>query len=119
MKRYELGSNEHGAPDLVAYDHGDYVTFDDHDAEVQRLNARIAELEAQVARYPKTEDGVTIYPGMTVHGGLCHGPHIVSGFDVTTSGKLTCIYFRDGGFDAIVCRYYSTQQAAEAAKGET
>lgn len=116
MKRYELGSNEHGAPDMVAYDHGDYVLFDDHDAEVDRLNARIAELEAIVAELPATADGVPIEIGGVVWDTVVtpEAYRYVTGVTVYADGEMW-VHFAKHSSPSSRC--YSNRQAAEAAKG--
>lgn len=72
---------------------------------------RLKRLEAAL---PKTADGVPIVPSMTIYDRWLPEGWLVTGFD-TTDGRLTCLYTKQG-FDAICSGYYSTREAAEAAR---
>lgn len=72
-----------------------------------------------IDRLPKTADGVPIAPGMELFDGIGHhyiDPWKVTGFKVTKSGALACVFGENGAFDAICSRYFSTREAAEKSR---
>lgn len=82
---------------------------------VDRLTARVAELEGIVNALPKTVDGVVVVPGMwvcNIHG--VGGPATLRGeyeeYELYVSG--------DWGVSCKGSEVYSTEQAARAALGE-
>ena len=86
-----------------------------HVAEGDGL-AEIERLRAIVDRLPTTADGVPVVPGMRLWTSYNSGRD-VSGFEVNSDGNLTCLHFRDGGFDRCVWAHYSSREAADAAGG--
>lgn len=87
---------------------------DDCDCTLCKQSKEIARLRTLEAALPKTADGVAIVPGMTIYDRWLPEGWLVTGFD-TTDGRLTCLYTKQG-FDAICSGYYSTREAAEAAR---
>ena len=77
------------------------------------LEAEIARLQSIVDALPKTADGVTMVPGMTIWTDYDRGRE-VTGFEVR-NGILTCVEYTDG-FDKCCGRYYSTCEAAQEAR---
>ena len=84
------------------------------DCERCQLVAKIERLQAIVDTLPKTADGVPIHPGMTLFDKDGFSDTKVTGFQVSVSGELLCLY-SPNGFDAICSGYYSTREAAEKA----
>ena len=80
------------------------------------LNARIAELEAIVKTLFKTEDGVSVVPGMTVYG--CVDDSVVSRFVVRSIRKDEITVENDYGywtFNQKTSKCSSTRADAEKA----
>lgn len=102
------------------------------DAVIEAKDAKIAELQAMIDKWPKTAGGVTIMPGMVLwfidgSGIICHGTCI--GYDVSASPHKVFI-IQDvsnsghsvGWKPVQLClpipQAFSTREAAEAATEE-
>jgi len=89
---------------------------------MEKAAQQIERLQDIVGRLPKTVDGVPVVPGMKLYDGIGHhyvDPWVVTGFKVGRNGELTCLFGENGSFDAICTQYYSTREAAEAARTKT
>lgn len=78
----------------------------------------IAELEATLAKLPRTSDGVPIVPGMDLYevkGGkvLPMNDMPLCGFDITCNGRVN-LFFHDRDMERDLVNVYSTRSAAEA-----
>ena len=56
IRRLDPDTNMSGLPLMVPADDGGYVDYDDHEAEVERLQARERELEAALDRRTRERD---------------------------------------------------------------
>ena len=98
-----------GDPTTAGLRHAVMLLLGHAEAEIERLRAI-------VDRLPTTADGVPVMPGMRLWTSYNSGRD-VSGFEVNSDGNLTCLHFRDGGFDRCVWAHYSSREAADAAGG--
>lgn len=109
--------NEH-ANNLRSIAQNDYMIDQHFLPDGKALNEaadRIEELEAIVARLPKTADGVVVTPGTMVYN---HTGKV--GFRVATyggdDGRGGCLWYAPYGGPATYTPVYSTREAAEQAR---
>lgn len=88
----------------------------------RRALARVEELEAIVAKLPKTADGVPIVPGMFLYE-LKDGKAVAMesmpccGFDIAANGRVHLFFQVRKDMERDLIGIYSTEAAALAAKG--
>lgn len=86
---------------------GKYISLSDHEAALVHRDKRVAELEAVVAKLPKTKDRVPVVPGDVVYHPNGQHSHV-------TDARGVRLYMTGEWVGVDTC--YSTREAAEAAR---